>query len=522
MVQTLRTMLLALLFGATLISAATAAVLRVKHDAPGPVHDGRTWETAFRTIVDAMEAAGDFADAEEIWVAAGDYIGEVEMKRGVSLYGGFAGTETERNQRAPWVHRSFVDAPGPGAFAIIASNDMIDGFTIGRGGIQCLVNSPTISNNVLQGSGTIFTTGISYRGYAAPRIIDNLITGYGYGIRGAAFPEVVPPPIIVRNVLISNGHGLYLSGNFLVEENQISGGGVGIWARGSGFDPWFQGSSIVRNNIIRDNALVGIEMLDDVRVIGNTLERNGKSDGYGVLMRGKDGLFRNNVVRESRGTALLASVVHGQIDGNLFEGGMQWGAVAVEHSVVQLVNNTIAGNTGWGLVTLNARGLLANNIVAFNTGGVADWIHPQFEPSALSVVHNNVYGNAAGNYQNMGADPTGTDGNISEDPLFVSRATGNYRLTPGSPSIDAGDSSYVTWATDLDGHPRVQGESVDMGAYEWQAGPVITFGDAARALRIWGGMSAGTPADASWLGGGGPVDLVRSVSLLREAVGEIQ
>jgi len=103
-----------------------------------------------------------------------------------------------------------------------------------------------------------------------------------------------------------------------------------------------------------------------------------------------------------------------------------------------------------------------------------------------------VYGNAEYDYSGL-EDPTGTDGNISEDPLFVltpgpgpdgawgtgDDEPGDARLSAGSPCIDAGNNAYVPEfvTTDLDGNPRfVDGSgdgvaTVDMGAYEYQFRP---------------------------------------------------
>lgn len=59
------------------------------------------------------------------------------------------------------------------------------------------------------------------------------------------------------------------------------------------------------------------------------------------------------------------------------------------------------------------------------------------------------------------------EGNLSEDPRFADAANGNYRLRVDSPCVDAGTG--LTGA-DLDGLPRLQGSSADMGAYEY---PVV-------------------------------------------------
>jgi hypothetical protein len=77
-------------------------------------------------------------------------------------------------------------------------------------------------------------------------------------------------------------------------------------------------------------------------------------------------------------------------------------------------------------------------------------------------------------------------GNIDADPFFLDPDNGDFRLAPGSPSIDAGDNDAVPAdvTTDLAGHPRFVDNVispdtgnpgaagppiVDMGAFETPA-----------------------------------------------------
>ena len=89
---------------AVILTAATAfaQVRYVKWDATG-ANNGTSWSNAYATLVDALAAS---SSGDEIWVSQGYYAptdawSSFNLKPGVSIYGGFGGTETQRSQRLP-------------------------------------------------------------------------------------------------------------------------------------------------------------------------------------------------------------------------------------------------------------------------------------------------------------------------------------------------------------------------------------------------------------------------------------
>ena len=83
-----------------------AGVIRVKQNAGG-ANNGTSWTNAFTDLQNALSSA---VAVDEIWVAAGGYRPDrggrdrqatVSLKAGVGHYGGFVGTETQRDQRDP-------------------------------------------------------------------------------------------------------------------------------------------------------------------------------------------------------------------------------------------------------------------------------------------------------------------------------------------------------------------------------------------------------------------------------------
>ena len=155
----------------------------------------------------------------------------------------------------------------------------------------------------------------------------------------------------------------------------------------------------------------------------------------------------------------------------------------MDNSSATITNTAITGNfaDGGGLYLWNSSPSIRDTIIAFNWSGVREY----GTSGAATLRYNCVYGNTAYDYSGT-SDPTGTDGNISADPLFVRDPDpgpdglwgtadddfGDLRLKAGSPCINAGDPGFVAspGETDLDSHARVLCGQVDMGAHEFGIG----------------------------------------------------
>ncbi|MEW5924546.1 MAG: right-handed parallel beta-helix repeat-containing protein, partial [Candidatus Zixiibacteriota bacterium] len=110
-----------------------------------------------------------------------------------------------------------------------------------------------------------------------------------------------------------------------------------------------------------------------------------------------------------------------------------------------IVNNTIVNCYGGGISSFSTEPpIIKNNIIAFNS---KYGIHIQSILLPIDLSYNDVYDNNQ-NYINTVPDST----SISDDPDF----TYNYRLSPASPCIDAGDPD--PYYNDFDGSRN------DMGA----------------------------------------------------------
>ncbi|HXV75680.1 MAG TPA: right-handed parallel beta-helix repeat-containing protein, partial [Candidatus Polarisedimenticolaceae bacterium] len=349
---------------------------------------------------------------------------------------------------------------GSGLFRDFGGGDPPD--ALAGGGIFVFDSSPTITNNEIVDNalshanatkefwgGGIYLGGGSYAGPTQPVITYNLIqenaadpdTGNSNGLGGGIYVGLYSAPVIDSNTIRSNK-----AGDTNKTNQRGGGGGLVVYSISPAVTP------TISMNLIQDNVAADF--------------------GGGLALS----------------QAFLGSVdfpSQGKVENNVFELNRSFSGGALNTTTTNglITGNTFADNTAdfGGAITiatsenLDDQATLINNLVAFNTsvlygaGGVGVYY------SSPSLSNNLVFGNIPNDID--GAleedDVIGVDGNLSADPLFVSREPGarDLRLTPGSAAVDVGDNSQAP-DRDFDNGPRVlDGDSdgvatIDIGAYE--------------------------------------------------------
>ncbi len=296
--------------GVLLSSVALADIIYVDIDATGN-GDGTTWADAFTDVQAALAASGS---GDEIWVAAGTYKPTAtadrtiafEMNNGVGIYGGFAGTETQRSQRNPTAHVTILsgdigtpaDASDNSYHVVIAGagvtlSGVLDGFTVTGG--QANASAPD------ERGGGVWINGGSptLNGLV---VSSNFATGGG-GMRVSSGSAAMTNCSFFSNTAASGGTGggLQVDGgasascrNCAFRFNSVSGAVVGSGGISAA------GTLTLVNTIVAQNSPNGIHFSGDNHTLENcTIASN---TAYGIGLFGSNSNGMTNTIVWGNGT----------------------------------------------------------------------------------------------------------------------------------------------------------------------------------------------------------------------------
>jgi len=450
-------------------------IVFVDKDATG-ANDGSRWADAYTDLQDGLAAGGAGA---EIWVAEGTYRPTTDsdrtvsftLKDGVSIYGGFAGTETLLTERDVATNTTTLsgDIGTPGdssdnSYHVVrgTTGGTLDGFTVSGG------NANSTSSNGYGGG--------MYNNSASPAVSDCTFLDNSAGYWGGGMYNQTSSPVVTACTFSGNSavNGGAIA-NRSSSDGQISectftgnsAGGNGGAIALSGSSPEISGTTFSTNTATgHGGALYATG--SSAQISGCTFDTNSASQYGGALAcYGGSDLAATNCLFAGNSAAYWGGGVHNSA------------------SDTSAVNCTFYDNTagrGGALSNAGSSPTIRNCILWANTGTLSD-----------NQIRSDAGSSPAVSYSCVQNGYSGT-GNISSDPQFADAASGDFHVksqegrwngsgwstdATTSPCIDAGDPG-----DNYDSEPEDNGDRVNMGA----------FGATSQASKSFAGEAPGAPA----------------------------
>ena len=390
--------------------------------------DGLSWNNPM-TLTDALNTA---KAKDQIWVQAGTYTAPVAgftLRSGVSLYGGFAGTESSIDDRAIDSDKAYRMTHQTILSGDRDNNDRVDN-----------VNLIFPANNTRANNAThvltlnLAPTQQSGNNNTEPTLVDGITIRGGQADADGEY-----------------GGGIYVTGN-------NNGGGV----------------YIIRRCFFLENYATQGGALYVSSTVGNTADE---------CLIDRCGFFNN--AAGQRGTAVneggaiylagAGTVVNCAVFNN------ENGGIYLDNDAAKIINSTVTRNTASGIDGTGHE--VRNTVIWGNSTLSSDNARPNFQNCAYPEANaentntgNNVY-LAAKNNEEKGPHFSSPSLKTGFDTDFTLSASNRYPLwtwepIEATPLVDAGDNQAYDEAgygnVDLNGDPRVQNGTIDIGAFEYQ------------------------------------------------------
>lgn len=398
---------------------------------------GDSWEEAFRDLAEGLARAEDKVSEcgrVEVWVAQGTYVpgdspeSSFRLSDGVLLYGGFAGSETRRDQRDVERHRTVLsgeietpEGDADNAYHVVVA----DQGAIGIDGV-------TIEGGLAEGS-------------------EGESNCYGGGMR------VTEAELVLGQVWIRSNRSTCNGGGALVSDSEVL----------------MQDVLFEQNSTILGSAGGGLYIVRSTL----SLER--------VVFVDNQALWNGGGMLATRTNGTATDVVFRSNSVDFPEGGMALGgALVLDLSTMRFVNALFHSNRSshrYGALYLFASSAEFVNTTFYNNDsqyGPVE-IHTGFEDAVF--INSLVWGRGDGvipvrigenteQFSHCCVEGWAGDGETNLDCASIASpfADEQCHLAPDSVAVDVGDDSAVSEIeTDLAGNARIGNDRVDLGAYEF-------------------------------------------------------
>jgi hypothetical protein len=461
---------------ATLILAAYDGTRLYVNAAATGAGTGTSWANAATTVTAAL-ATAETIGATEVRVAKGVYVGSITLRPvGLSLYGGFAGSEGSLDESRDVLGNATVLTVSTyvGVVNLLGNGCRLDGFTVTGGyssgggeaawggGIRCSGVGNTVANcqivdNLADWGGGIYIAGAAAVIENCALVANRTVAWYGRG--GGIYvgaPGVRLSDCLVAGCSAELGGGISAASADLVISN-LRALSNSAWRGGAALLLSGNGPITIANSLIHGN-LGGVYCDAANTAINNTIFTQNAQQG-----------FRDAAVA---GPELRHCLFHGNPDGDYIDnhgaagtGTRLWGA--------QALNLQLAGARG----NVDGDPLFAADITgAWTAGPTTDQAaarryvftdsNAAFVPSALvgrvleywAGYAALIIGNTATTITAIGSAPNVTAG--------TAYRVLDFHLQNGSAALDRGQTTGAP-ATDAEGTPRPGADGlVDIGPYE--------------------------------------------------------
>jgi hypothetical protein len=354
--------------------------------------------------------------------------------------------------------------------------------------IQDAIDAASAGDEVVVTNGTYSTGGRAIHGTMINRVaVDKPLTLRSVNgpqftiIQGYQVPGTTNGDGAIRCVYLTNGARLFAftltNGATRATDDyprfrESAGGGVHCEALQSYLDP----PTVVSNCIITGNSAFGFGGgaygggVSSAQIIDCELRGNTARAGGGVA----EGWIKRCLITDN-----FALNGGGASEAEAEAGGFEYYSCKLDNCL--LVGNRAQYNGGGAASCELHNCTVVGNSAGEVGGGIYGFVVIQVQHPSRAV-NTIVYSNTspsdenfisyACNFENSCTTPLPDwgSGNITNAPLFVNFAGGDFRLQSNSPCINTGTNYYAPVPLDLDGNPRVRGGTVDMGAFEFQQG----------------------------------------------------
>ena len=531
-----------LITAAMTLALALSAGATVRYVAPSGSGDGSSWQNASGDLQAAIDAS---SAGDQVWVKAGTYaptqlIKSTKstskafiLKDGVSLYGGFAGTESSLADRqkgaeaydftnatildadddTPDVWTRTIDSGSSYRWtweqsannvtgtknnsthvlycaAQMTQPTVIDGFTL-RGG-NANIHQAKAHGGAIYALGTVDLRNcriLENSCYFTAEADDSNSYGGAVYLDGGTMSDCY-----IASTYCHSTNGSGLGGGVYAKNATVTGCTfVDCVASDGGGGAYMQGGTLTDCTFERCYGSLGGAVYNN----GATVEDIRVFDCRGIQ---GGGVYNKGTLRRALVRGCYSDATEYTQENSLLGGGGLW----MESG--DAVNCALFNNTafkGGGAYVVGGR--IINSTIVNNASRLEG--------------QENLTTNATGLYNCISDVATGAD-NFMAMPSFAGRATteaqetllraADLSLAPGSAFIDGGTPlEGFTSGTDLAGNPRVSGTAIDAGAYEYQgtaAVPTITltFAPGTESARIGIGGATGYEFTIDW-GDGNPV-----------------